>query len=298
LTSLTDPQTPVLTSRSEEPWRHTNYPLASRKNRQDSTIVEVGDVRFGGTEIVLIAGPCAVESREQIVLAAEIAKSCGATMLRGGAFKMRTSPYSFQGLGFEAIDYLVEARRETGLPFVTEVVDEESVLIATSSADMLQIGSRNMQNFVLLRHAARSGKPVLLKRGFAATLDELMHAAEYILAEGNPNIVLCERGVRGFSDFSRNTLDLNIIPAVKKISHLPIITDPSHGTGNRDMVLPLARASIAAGADGVIVEMHPDPERALSDGFQSLYPEQLEMLSESLKLIAPIVGRTLTVHPR
>ncbi len=278
----------VQTIRVTKPFR-----LVTREAKPDDTIVNVNGVTIGGRELVIIAGPCAVESAEQIIDAAERVRAAGGHMLRGGAFKPRTSPYSFQGLGEKGLKFLAEARRVTGLPVVSEVMDEESVTLAAQYVDVLQIGARNMQNYALLKLAARSGHPILLKRGAAATLEELLSAAEYVLAEGNYQVILCERGVRGFSDFTRNTLDLSIIPAVKELSHLPIITDPSHGTGRRAMVIPLARASIAAGADGVMVEMHPDPEHALSDGFQSLYPPQFEDLVNEIGQIAPIVGRVL-----
>ena len=270
------------------------YKLVSRETKPEDTIVEVNDVVIGGREIVVIAGPCSVESREQILSSARAVKAAGGHMLRGGAFKPRTSPYSFQGLGKTALQWLAEARAETGLPIVTEVLDSESATLAEEYVDILQIGARNMQNYVLLTQVARSRKPILLKRGPAATLEELLNAAEYILAGGNYRVILCERGIRTFSDFSRNTMDLNIIPAVKELSHLPVITDPSHGTGKRSMVLPLAQASIAAGADGVIVEVHPNPEHAVSDGYQTLYPPQLTRMIECLRLIAPAVGRNLT----
>jgi 3-deoxy-7-phosphoheptulonate synthase len=269
------------------------FKLVSRETKPDDTIVEVNGVTVGGETLAVIAGPCSVETREQILSAAHAAKQAGATMLRGGAFKPRTSPYSFQGLGETALKLLAEARAETGLPIVTEVIDMESIPLAEKYIDVLQIGARNMQNYSLLKAAARTKKPVLLKRGPAATLEEFLNAAEYLLAEGNYRVILCERGVRGFSDYTRNTLDLSVIPAVKELTHLPIITDPSHGTGKRSMVLPMARASIAAGADGIIVEMHPDPDHALSDGYQSIYPQQLQTLMKDLKNIAPLLGKTL-----
>lgn len=268
------------------------YKLVSREVKPEDTVVHVGDVAIGAKELVLISGPCSVESRSQIFKSAELAKAAGAKILRGGAFKPRTSPYAFQGLGEEALKLLAEVRLETGLPVVSEVLDSESINLAAKYVDMLQIGARNMQNYVLLKQAARCGKPILLKRGPAATLDELLNAAEYVLAEGNYQVVLCERGIRGFSDFARNTLDLTIVPAVKELSHLPIITDPSHGTGKRNLVLPLARASIAAGADGIMIEMHPDPDHALSDGFQSLFPPQLNSLAADMERLATIVGRS------
>lgn len=283
-------------SESSMEWERTGYRRVLRRNHPASTIVAVRGVAVGGTELTVVAGPCAVESPQQLISAAEKAAAGGAHLLRGGAFKLRTSPYSFSGLGEAALKLLAEARRVSGLPVVTEVVDEESVLLASMYVDMLQIGTRNMHNYVLLKQAAATGKPILLKRGMAATLDEFLNAAEYILAAGNDQVVLCERGIRTFSDFTRNTLDLNIVPALKSLSHLPIITDPSHGTGRRDLVAPMARASIAAGADGVLLEMHPEPEKALSDGYQSLDPDEFSELIEDLVRLAPIVGRTLTIR--
>ncbi|MBK6910439.1 MAG: 3-deoxy-7-phosphoheptulonate synthase [bacterium] len=270
-----------------------SFKLVSRETKPDDTVVQIGNVRVGGRELTVMAGPCSVESREQIFKSAELAKQAGAQMLRGGAFKPRTSPYAFRGLGKQALEWIQAAGREFGLPVVSEVVDLESCGMALPHIDMLQVGARNMQNYTLLEAVARSGKPILLKRGPAASLDELLNAAEYILSVGNYNLVLCERGIRGFSDFARNTLDLNIVPAVKEMSHLPIIVDPSHGTGHRKMVAPLGRAAVAVGADGLMVEMHPDPDHALSDGYQSLYPLQLSGLMDSLRLIAPAVGRHL-----
>ncbi len=270
-----------------------SFKLVSRETKPDDTIVQVQDVKIGGRELTVIAGPCSVESRDQIFKSAEQVKKSGAQMMRGGAFKPRTSPYSFRGLGKQGLQWINEAGKEYGLPVVSEVVDHESCQLALPFIDVLQVGARNMQNFSLLEDVARSGKPVLLKRGPSASLDELLNAAEYILSNGNYNVILCERGIRGFSDFARNTLDLNIIPAAKEASHLPIIVDPSHGTGHRKMVAPLARAAVAAGADGLIVEMHPDPDHALSDGYQSLYPAQLHSMMDSLRQIAPAVGRSL-----
>lgn len=272
------------------------YHRVLRRAHTADTIVGVRGVAVGGQELTVIAGPCAVESPQQLMAAAEQAAASGAHLLRGGAFKLRTSPYAFSGLGEAGLKLLSEARRASGLPVVTEVVDEESVLLAAAHADMLQIGTRNMHNYVLLKQAAATGKPILLKRGMAATLDEFLHAAEYILASGNSQVVLCERGIRTFSDFTRNTLDLNIVPALKKMTHLPVITDPSHGTGRSDLVPAMARASIAAGADGVLIEMHPDPAKALSDGYQSLDPQEFRELVTDLARIAPIVGRTLTLR--
>jgi 3-deoxy-7-phosphoheptulonate synthase len=267
------------------------YKLALRESHPDDTIIDVGGVAVGGKDLTLVAGPCAVESRRQLFEMAERAKAAGAHLLRGGAYKPRTSPYSFQGLGEEALKLLADVRASVGLPVVSEAVDEESTALAARYVDVIQIGARNMQNYVLLKRVARTGKPVLLKRGVAATLEEFLGAAEYILAEGNPNVILCERGIRTFSDYTRNTLDLSIVPVIKALSHLPIITDPSHATGRRDIVLALARASIAAGADGVMVEVHPLPAEALSDGQQSLHPEQLETLARELANLAPLLGR-------
>ncbi|MCC6129653.1 MAG: 3-deoxy-7-phosphoheptulonate synthase [Acidobacteria bacterium] len=269
------------------------YKLVSREFHPSDTVVPVGGVPVGGTRTIVIAGPCAVETLEQTVTIAKAVKERGADLLRGGAFKPRTSPYSFQGLGDKGLDILAAAREETGLPVVTEVLDTASVELVASKADCLQIGARNMQNFELLKAAGRTGKPVLLKRGMSATLEEFLLAAEYVMAEGNPNVILCERGVRTFSDFTRNTLDLAIIPAVKRISHLPILVDPSHGTGKRNKVIPMSRAAIAAGADGIAVEVHHKPEEALSDGPQALTPDMFADLMKQLRPIAEAVGRSL-----
>jgi 3-deoxy-7-phosphoheptulonate synthase len=267
------------------------YRLASREARPADSVVSIGGVRVGGDQLVVVAGPCAVESSAQMAAVAAAVRDGGAHLLRGGAFKPRTSPYSFQGLGEEGLRILAEARAATGLPVVTEAVDEASLELVERYADAIQIGARNMQNFALLKRAGRAGKPVLLKRGMSATLEELLLSAEYVLSEGNPAVVLCERGVRTFSDFSRNTLDLSVVPAVKKLSHLPILVDPSHGSGRRDKVAPLSRAAAAVGADGIMVEVHTDPARALSDGPQSLTPEMFAALMADLRRIAPVVGR-------
>jgi 3-deoxy-7-phosphoheptulonate synthase len=273
------------------------YKLVSREVKNEDSIIEVGaGVKIGGRELAIIAGPCAVESREQAFAAAERVRKTGARLFRGGAFKPRTSPYSFQGLGEEGLKILAEVRREFGLAIVTETIDPENCDLVAEYADVLQIGARNMQNFSLLKRAGRLKKPVLLKRGMSATLEEFLMAAEYILSEGNYNVILCERGVRTFADHTRNTLDLSVIPAVKRLSHLPIIVDPSHGTGKRDKVTPLARAAVAVGADGLIVEVHPDPERALSDGYQSLFPDQFDELMAQVAAIAAVIGRT-TAEP-
>ena len=269
------------------------YKLVSREFHPDDTIVSIGGVPVGGARLAIIAGPCAVESLEQTVTIAREVKARGAHLLRGGAYKPRTSPYAFQGLGEEGLKILAAAREETGLPVVTEALDTSSIDIVAKYADCLQIGARNMQNFELLKAAGRIGKPVLLKRGMSATLEEFLLAAEYILSEGNPNVVLCERGVRTFSDFTRNTLDLSIVPAVERLSHLPILVDPSHGTGRRHKVAPMSLASIAAGADGVAIEVHHQPERALSDGPQALTPPMFSDLMARLAPIAAAVGRTL-----
>ncbi|HEV8255092.1 MAG TPA: 3-deoxy-7-phosphoheptulonate synthase [Vicinamibacteria bacterium] len=270
------------------------YKLVSREVKPEDTVVDVGGVPVGGPGLVVVAGPCAVESREQLLTVARRVKEAGAHILRGGAFKPRTSPYSFQGLGEEGLRILAEARELTGLPVMTEAVDVEGVDLVERYADAVQIGARNMQNFSLLKRAGRSSKPVLLKRGMSATLEEFLMSAEYILSEGNYQVILCERGVRTFSDFSRNTLDLSVVPAVKRLSHLPILVDPSHGTGRREKVAPLSRAAAAVGADGVMVEVHHDPAAALSDGPQSITPEMFEALVREIRQIAPVIGRRLS----
>jgi 3-deoxy-7-phosphoheptulonate synthase len=269
------------------------YKLVSREVKREDTIVDVCGVSIGGPTLVVAAGPCAVESLEQTLIVARHVKAAGARLLRGGAFKPRTSPYSFQGLGEEGLRILAAAREETGLPVVTEALDTEGVDLVEEYADVIQIGARNMQNFTLLRRCGRAKKPVLLKRGLAATLEEFLMSAEYILAEGNYQVILCERGVRTFSDFSRNTLDLAIVPAVKVLSHLPIVVDPSHGTGRRDKVAPMSRGAVAVGADGLLLEVHHQPDVALSDGPQSITPEMLDALMGDLRQIAPVIGRAL-----
>ncbi|AAM24268.1 3-deoxy-7-phosphoheptulonate synthase [Caldanaerobacter subterraneus subsp. tengcongensis MB4] len=269
------------------------YKLASRIFKPEPTIVKVGDIEIGGKNIVIMAGPCAVESREQLFESAMAVKRAGAHFLRGGAYKPRTSPYSFQGLEEEGLKMLSEARELTGLKIVTEVMDVHSVEKVAEYADVLQIGARNMQNFSLLKAVGRMNKPVLLKRGLAATLEEWLSAAEYILNEGNKDVILCERGIRTFETYTRNTLDLSAVPAIKKLSHLPIIVDPSHGTGRWHLVPSMAKAAVAAGADGLIIEVHPDPKNALSDGPQSLTPDNFESLVKELKIIAEAVGREL-----
>jgi 3-deoxy-7-phosphoheptulonate synthase len=271
------------------------YKLVSRDMKSEDTIIGFAgsDATVGGTELALMAGPCSVESRDQLFRAAEAVANSGARFLRGGAFKPRTSPYAFQGMAEEGLQIMAAAREAFGLLVVTEAVDHESLALVEQYADMIQIGARNMQNFALLKLAGRAAKPVLLKRGIAATLDELLMAAEYIMSEGNYNVVLCERGIRTFTDHTRNTLDVSIVPAVKRLTHLPIIIDPSHAAGKRDNVAPLARAAVAVGADGLIVEVHGDPDRALSDGAQSLYPHQFAAMVAELRRIAEIVGRTM-----
>ncbi|MBE3586319.1 3-deoxy-D-arabinoheptulosonate-7-phosphate synthase [Desulfofundulus australicus DSM 11792] len=267
------------------------YKLVSREAREEDTVVRVGGAAIGGNQLVVIAGPCAVESREQLLAAAHRVRQAGAVILRGGAFKPRTSPYSFQGLEEEGLKLLAEAARQTGLATVTEVVDEYSLELAVQYVDMLQVGARNMQNFRLLQAVGRSGKPVLLKRGLSATVEEWLMAAEYIMSEGNEQIVLCERGIRTFEQSTRNTLDLSAVPLVKSLSHLPVIVDPSHATGDRRLVGPMARAAVAAGADGLLIEVHPEPARALCDGPQSLTPAQFAALMEELRAVAAAVGR-------
>src|SRR4249919_3790045 len=274
------------------------YKQVSREWRSENTIVTIAPgVSFGGNGIVVIAGPCSVESEEQIVAAARAVRDGGATALRGGAFKPRSSPYSFQGLGKRGLELLALAKQETGLPIVTEALDEEGAHLVAEYADCIQIGARNMQNYSLLRAVGRMHKPVLLKRGMAATITELLMSAEYILAEGNGQVILCERGIRSFDTMTRNLFDLTAVPLVQRLSHLPMIADPSHGTGLRDKVIPMARAAVAAGADGVIVEVHPTPDRALSDGGQSLYPDQFAQLIVELRAIASAIGRELVPTP-
>jgi 3-deoxy-7-phosphoheptulonate synthase len=273
------------------------YKLVSRDVKPENTIVRVptplGDVAFGGTEIAMVAGPCAIETREQAFTIAKQIKAAGARLFRGGAYKPRTSPYSFQGLGEAGLEIMAEVRKEFGLGIITEAIDHESLDLVAEFADVIQIGARNMQNFSLLKRAGRAKKPVLLKRGMAATLDEFLMAAEYLMSEGNYAVILCERGVRTFSDFTRNTLDLAVVPAVQKRSHLPIVVDPSHGTGRRNKVLPLSRAAVAVGADGLLVEVHHDPDRALSDGPQSILPAEFEQLIRECRQIAAVLGRTI-----
>jgi 3-deoxy-7-phosphoheptulonate synthase len=268
------------------------YKQVSREWKAESTVIRLpGGLSVGGDEVVVMAGPCSVESEQQILDAAWAVREAGATVLRAGAYKPRSSPYSFQGLGRPGLKLLARAREETGLLIVTEAMDGEEMDYVAETADIIQLGARNMQNYSLLKRAGRSGKPILLKRGLSATIQELLLSAEYILAEGNPNVILCERGVRGFDPATRNIFDLSAIAVVHGLSHLPILADPSHGTGHRDMVIPMARAAVAAGADGLLVEVHPSPDRALSDGAQSLYPEQFDRMMKEIRLIAEAIGR-------
>jgi len=271
------------------------YKLASRDVKREDTVIgfDVSEATIGGPNLAVIAGPCSIESREQAFAIAEQAARAGARFFRGGAFKPRTSPYAFQGLGLEALRIMAEIRAALGMAIVTEAIDPESLAQVSEWADVVQIGARNMQNFSLLKLAGRQPKPVLIKRGLSATLDEFLMAAEYVMSEGNYRVILCERGIRTFTDHTRNTLDLSVVPAIKRLSHLPILVDPSHGTGKRDSVLPMSRAAIACGADGILVEVHNQPEKALSDGPQSLYPEQFARMMHELEQIAPIVGRAL-----
>jgi 3-deoxy-7-phosphoheptulonate synthase len=269
------------------------YKLASRSFRPDGTVVKVGGIEIGGERVVVMAGPCSVESREQIERSAEIVAEAGAQVIRGGAFKPRSSPYSFQGMGEEGLALIRAAGDRHGLLVVSEVMEIAQIPLLARYADILQVGARNMQNFNLLRELGAQRKPVLLKRGIAATIEELLLSAEYVLAGGNYDVILCERGIRTFETYTRNTMDISAIPVVKKLSHLPMIADPSHGTGRRDKVAPMARAAVAAGADGLLIEVHPDPDHALSDGAQSLRPKQFEELMGQLRMIAPAVGRTI-----
>ena len=271
------------------------YKQVSREWQDEDTVISLPNgTKIGGSDLVLMAGPCSVENEREILDIAHRVKDVGATVLRGGAFKPRSSPYSFQGLGLQGLEFLARAREETGLAVVTEALDPDGVDLVVQYADIVQIGARNMQNYALLRRAGRAGKPVLLKRGLSATIDELLLAAEYILAEGNPDVILCERGIRSFDTHTRNLFDLAAIPVVKSLSHLPIIADPSHGTGIRSKVTPMGRAAVAAGADGLIVEVHHDPPRAMSDGAQSLYPDQFAKLMDEVRMIARAIGREFT----
>src|ERR1700737_1965340 len=271
------------------------YKLVSRDIKQDNTIIRFPGTAatIGGPGLAIVAGPCAIESRDQAFAVAERVHRAGAQFFRGGAYKPRTSPYSFQGLGEEGLKIMAEIRQQYGMKIITEAIDNESLDLVEEYADVIQIGARNMQNFSLLKRAGRAKKPVLLKRGMSATLDEFLMAAEYVLSEGNYNVMLCERGVRTFADHSRNTLDLSIVPAVQRLSHLPIVVDPSHGTGKRDKVTPLSRAAVAVGADGLLVEVHHEPDKALSDGMQSILPEEFAELTEEVRQIAAVLHREI-----
>jgi 3-deoxy-7-phosphoheptulonate synthase len=268
------------------------FKLAS-KETQKRSVVKVGNVEFGNSQFVIIAGPCSVETKEQMITSAEQVKKAGAQMLRGGAFKPRTAPYSFQGLEEEGLKLLADAREKTGLPFATEVISPSDVTLVAKYSDMLQIGARNMQNFALLKEVGKTKTPVLLKRGMSSTYKELLMSAEYIMSQGNYNVVLCERGIRTFEDYTRNTFDLTAVPALKEMSHLPVIVDPSHGTGIRSLVSPMAKAAVPVGADGIIIEVHPNPEKAFSDGAQSLMPEQFTLLMNDLRRYLPLENKHL-----
>jgi 3-deoxy-7-phosphoheptulonate synthase len=271
------------------------YKLASRDVKEEDTVIRFAgtDASIGGADLAIVAGPCSIESRQQAFEIAELVAASGAQFFRGGAYKPRTSPYAFQGLGIEALRIMADIRERYGLRIITEAIDSESLELVAEWADVIQIGARNMQNFSLLKKAGKLRKPVLLKRGLSATLDEFLMSAEYIMSEGNYQVILCERGVRTFADHTRNTLDLSIVPAVQRLSHLPILVDPSHGTGKRDSVLPMARAAVATGCDGILVEVHNHPEKALSDGPQSIYPDQFARMMDELEQIAPVVARRL-----
>jgi len=269
------------------------YKRATRDFHPNNTVVNIGPLSLGGTKVSVIAGPCAVENREQLLNSARNVKELGATALRGGAFKPRTNPYSFQGLAEKGLEILAEARELTGLPVVTELMTVKDIELLVKYVDIIQIGARNMQNFILLKDAGQAGKPILLKRGMSSTLEEFLLAAEYILAQGNANLILCERGIRTFEDYARNTLALSIVPVIKKVSHLPIIVDPSHGTGRSDLVMPMSRAAIAVGADGLIIEVHPQPEKAMVDGPQSLNFAQFGELMKEIRPIAKVLGREI-----
>ncbi len=269
------------------------YKLVSREFKPENTIIKIKDVVIGGEEIVIMAGPCSVESREQVMTIAERVSNAGAKILRGGAFKPRTSPYAFQGMGEEGLQILREAADKYHMLVITEVMDKDQIPLVCKYSDILQIGARNMQNFSFMKALGKTQKPIFLKRGIAATIQEWLMSAEYILSGGNANVIMCERGIRTFETYTRNTLDLSAIPVIQKLSHLPVMADPSHGTGLRNKVLPMARASVAAGADGIMIEVHHDPDHALSDGAQSLYPEQFDELMEQIRVIAKVIGRNI-----
>ncbi len=273
------------------------YKLASRTFKPENTVITIGDVRIGGDEVIVMAGPCSAETEEQVESTASAVKRAGAKVLRGGAFKPRSSPYSFQGLGEEGLRILRGAADRHNLKLVSEVMDLSQIELIEKYSDILQVGARNMQNFTLLRELGKSRTPVLLKRGISATIEEWLLSAEYILAGGNMNVMLCERGIRTFESYTRNTLDISAIPVVQSLSHLPVLADPSHGTGRRDKVAPMARAAVAAGCDGLIIEVHNDPDHALSDGAQSMFPNQFDRLMAELRIIAPAIGRSICLEP-
>jgi len=273
------------------------YKLASRTFKPDGTVITVGDVRIGGDEVIVMAGPCSAENEAQVRASAAAVRKAGAKIFRGGAFKPRSSPYSFQGLGEEGLRLLRDAASAENLKLVTEVMDLSQIELIDRYADIFQVGARNMQNFTLLRELGHARKPVLLKRGISATIEEWLLSAEYVLSGGNTDVILCERGIRTFETATRNTFDISAIPVVRKLSHLPIVADPSHGAGRRDMVVPMARAAVAAGADGLIIEVHQDPDHALSDGAQSLFPSQFDRLMAELRIIAPAIGRSICLEP-
>ncbi|HAK56670.1 MAG: 3-deoxy-7-phosphoheptulonate synthase [Vicinamibacterales bacterium] len=273
------------------------YKLASRTFKSERTVIQIDDLRIGGDEVVVMAGPCSAETEEQVEATASAVRRAGAKVLRGGAFKPRSSPYSFQGLGEQGLQMLRGAADRHDMKLVSEVMDVSQIELVGKYSDILQVGARNMQNYTLLRELGRTAKPVLLKRGISATIEEWLLSAEYVLAGGNGDVMLCERGIRTFESYTRNTLDISAIPVIHKLSHLPIVADPSHGTGRRDKVAPMARASVAAGADALIIEVHNDPERAKSDGAQSLFPEQFDRLMTELRIIAPAIGRSICLEP-
>ncbi len=293
-----DPRLVELLEGVQEVLRITEpYKLASRTFRPDDTVITVGDVRIGGDEVIVMAGPCSAETEEQVMASAAAAKRGGAKVFRGGAFKPRSSPYSFQGLGEEGLRLLRRGADAHAMQLVSEVMDVSQIALMEPYVDIYQVGARNMQNFTLLRELGKVRKPVLLKRGISATIEEWLLSAEYVLAGGNTAVILCERGIRTFESYTRNTLDISAIPVVKKLSHLPVFVDPSHGTGRRDKVAPMARAAVAAGADGLIIEVHNDPDHALSDGAQSMFPGQFDRLMAELRIIAPAIGRSICLEP-
>ncbi len=273
------------------------YKLASRTFKPDNTVITIGDVRIGGDEVIVMAGPCSAETEEQVEATAAAVKRAGAKVLRGGAFKPRSSPYSFQGLGEEGLRLLRAAADRHNLKLITEIMDISQLELIERYADILQVGARNMQNFHLLRELGHTRTPVLLKRGISATIEEWLLSAEYVLSGGNTNVMLCERGIRTFESYTRNTFDISAIPVVQQLSHLPVLADPSHGTGKRDKVAPMARAAVAAGCDGLLIEVHSDPDHALSDGAQSLFPSQFDRLMAELRIIAPAIGRSICLEP-